>query len=152
VGALVLRPASFLRLHGGGGTNSASAGYRGGVSVLPFGAGPSLSAEIGHYGPGETNSLVRTFVGAPGRAAALFRRMSYTYVNAHAGLDFGTRHGTFFLHGGLSMVSARLYDVGDALQDAKPSEDNPIRVSVSGDPTVRALIPSVKVGLVLYLP
>jgi hypothetical protein len=152
IAALVLRPVSALRLHAGGGTNSTTGGFRGGASILPFGAGPSLSLEAGNYRAGDTNGLVRGFVGAFGKAAALFNRMSYTYFNAHLGLDFGSRHATFYLHGGVSYVLARLYDVNEALDDMIKDPDARTRVTVDADPTIRALIPSIKAGLIFYLP
>lgn len=152
IAALVLRPAAPLRLHVGGGTNSATGGFRGGLSILPFGAGPSLSLEGGHYSAADTNGLVRGFVGAFGKAATLFNRMSYTYFNAHLGLDFGSRYVTFYLHGGVSYVLAHLYNVNQALDDMIKDPEARTRVTLDADPTIRALIPSIKAGLILFLP
>src|SRR3954470_18359444 len=72
--ALVVAPAPWLRLHGGGGTNTVSAGFRGGFTVVPFGVGPSLSMEAGHYREGNANALVRRFVGTDRWLAPLFER------------------------------------------------------------------------------
>src|SRR5262245_33304652 len=68
-GSLLVRPASWLRLHAGGGSNSASAGVRGGLSLVPLGSGPSLNVELGHYLDGEANGVVRTFMGGLGKFA-----------------------------------------------------------------------------------
>src|SRR5262245_26048003 len=67
IGSLVVRPVPALRLQVGGGSNTASAGVRGGVTLLPFGVGPSLSGEVGHALDGRANSVVRTFFGGMGK-------------------------------------------------------------------------------------
>src|SRR5690349_18831998 len=46
--ALVFRPVSWLRAHGGGGYNMISKGVRAGLTLLPFGAGPSATLEGGY--------------------------------------------------------------------------------------------------------
>ena len=54
VGAsLVYRPAKWLRVTGGGTYNMISSGLRAGASLLPFGWGPSLTVEGGHYFDGQ---------------------------------------------------------------------------------------------------
>src|SRR3989442_4804519 len=57
--SLVVRPMKWLRVTGGGTYNMISSGVRAGASLLPFGWGPSLSVEGGHYFDGDANGLVR---------------------------------------------------------------------------------------------
>jgi hypothetical protein len=153
--ALVVRPADWARMHFGAGSNSSSPGLRGGLTLLPFGIGPSLSVELGHSLEGETNGLVRSFVGFDSRFRSYFRRVSYTYANAHLGLDFGRRWVTFFIHGGLSYVWARLHGVESLLQgeadQITADSGTPTTITVYEDPRLRVIAPSVKVGLIFYL-
>jgi hypothetical protein len=154
--ALVVRPASWLRLHAGGGTNSLTSGWRGGATLLPLGSGPSLNVEMGHYGAADTNGFVRTLMGAYGPLGTLYSRMSYTYTNAQLGLDFGGRYVTFYLHAGAAWVNATLYDVstGAALRPETPATPSPgsTTVAFNQNPTVRTLSASMKLGFIFYLP
>jgi hypothetical protein len=151
-GALVLRPAPWLRLHAGGGTNTVSAGYRGGLTLLlPSGAGPSLNVEVGHYRDGQATGLVRTFVGGQGDLEPLFARLGYTYVNAQLGLELGHGPVQFFIHAGLSRITATLHNATAALAKARGDSDPSTTVVVREDPVLRVWGPSVKLGLVVYL-
>src|SRR5258706_6570832 len=58
-GALVLRPWKALRFTVGGGYNMISKGVRAGLSILPFGRGPSLSVEAGRFFEGDGNAAAR---------------------------------------------------------------------------------------------
>jgi hypothetical protein len=150
--SLVLRPASWLRLHGGGGTNTVSAGYRGGLTlILPAVVSPSFSFELGHYRDGDANGLVRRFVGGDGALQPLFERFGYTYVNTQLGLEVGRGPVQFFVHAGLSHVTATLHNATAALEKAGGTGDPSTTVVVREDPSVRAWVPSVKLGLVVYL-
>ena len=60
----VFRPYSWLRADLGGSYNLVSKGVRGGVSVVPFGMGPSATLEAGHYFDGNANGIARNVVGA----------------------------------------------------------------------------------------
>jgi hypothetical protein len=99
--SLVFRPLAWLRAHGGGGANTISKGVRAGVTLLPFGAGPSATLEAGHYFDGDANGLAQRFAGST-FSSPLLERVGYDYANAHLGLDFGTRRVVFYLHGGMS--------------------------------------------------
>jgi hypothetical protein len=146
IGSLVIRPWQWLRVYGGGGTNSVSRGYRGGLSLVPFGAGPSVSVEYGHYNDGDANGLVRSMMGGQFSGSPLLDKVGYDYANAHAGLDFGGKHVIFFVHGGVSMVWAQLHNVNDALQ----SSNSGTVVQVGQDPKVKVMGSSLKVGLIVF--
>jgi hypothetical protein len=148
--ALVLSPAPWLRLHAGGGSNTVSAGYRGGLTVMvPLAVSPSFSVEAGHFREGNANGLVRSFVGGDGTLKPLFERFGYTYVNTQLGLELGRGPVQFFIHGGLSHISATLHNADAALNQTR--SDPSVTVVVRQDPVLRAWVPSVKLGLLVYL-
>lgn len=152
MGGLVVRPDSWLRLHAGAGTNSASPGFRGGLSLVPFGAGPSINIEVGRSTEGRTNGLVRAMLASSGSFGNTIERVSYSYGNAHLGLELGRQSATFFIHGGFSLVRATLHDVNDFVQ--RESDRSGVRtttVSFYQDPVIRLITPSAKIGLILYL-
>jgi hypothetical protein len=150
--ALVLRPAPWVRLHAGGGTNTVSAGYRGGITLLlPMGVGPSLSLEVGHFRDGNANGLVRRFAGTNHWPMGLFDRMGYTYVNGQLGLDFGSGPVQFFVHAGLSHLTATIHNANLLIQQNTATPDASTTVVLREDPVVRVWTPSVKMGLIVYL-
>jgi len=150
--SLVLRPFSWLRAHGGGGYNMISSGIRAGATLLPFGSGPSATIEAGHYFDGDANGLARRFAGATFQSA-LLERVGYDYANAHLGLDFGSRNVVFYIHGGMSYVRAQIHNFDSVV--ASTASDNgangSTEISVKQDPTVKAWVPSAKLGLIVYL-
>jgi hypothetical protein len=151
-GSLVYRPNSWLRLHGGGTYNMISSGLRAGAALLPFGWGPSLTVEAGHYFDGDANGLVRRFAGAGYQSNAILERVGYDYANGHVGLDFGMRRVTFFIHGGVSFIRATIHNVDDVVQSHTASADaSSTQLSIKQDPIIRAFTPSVKLGLIVYL-
>ena len=149
IGAFVIRPADWLRLHVGAGTNTVSAGYRGGVTVVPFGWGPSLSFEAGNFRAGDANGLVRQVVGARASVSSLFGRVGYTYYNMQLGLELGRGSLQFFIHGGVSFLRATLPDATAALTAVQNPKDA-TSVELHGDPVVRVWTPSLKLGLAYY--
>ena len=146
IGSLVVRPWQWFRVYGGGGSNSVSKGWRGGLSLLPFGAGPSVSFEYGHYNDGDANGLVRHLVSGNFGGSPLLEKVGYDYANAHAGLDFGGKYVAFFVHGGVSMVWAQLHN----LNDAANSSGSSTVVQVSQDPKIKVVGSSFKAGLIIY--
>src|SRR5262252_2974445 len=82
-----------------------------GASLLPFGWGPSLTVEGGHYFDGDANGLVRKFAGSGYQSSAVLERVGYDYANAHLGLDLGFRRVTFFVHAGMSFIRASVHNV-----------------------------------------
>jgi hypothetical protein len=148
--ALALRPAPWLRFHAGGGYNTVSSGYRGGLSIIPFGVGPSFNLEAGHYNEGDANGFVRAFTGSNRALAPILQRVGYSYVNTQLGLEMGQGPVQFFVHGGLSYVRATLHNAQEALQSAD-TNDSGTTVRLTQEPWVHAWVPSVKVGLLVYL-
>jgi hypothetical protein len=147
IGSVAIRPWKWVRVYGGGGSNTVSKGWRVGTALIPFGSGPALSLEYGGYGEGDANGLVRSMAGGDFGGSPLLSRLAYTYANAHAGLEFGGKHFTFFVHGGVSLVNAQLHSGSGTV--ANTGSDTVVQVSQ--DPKVRAFGSSLKVGLILFL-
>jgi hypothetical protein len=148
--SLVVRPFPFLRLHAGGGRNFIGSGVRAGLTLAPFGAGPTLTVEGGHYFDGDANGLARKLAGDAWQDKDAFKRFGYSYANGHLGLDFGRRWVTFYLHGGLSYIRMRLHDVDSLIGNNRQGEGGERVVAFKQDVSVRAIAPSVKAGLVVY--
>jgi len=151
IASLAIRPWRWLRLSVGGGSNGFGWGWRTGISLLPFGAGPSASFEYGRYQDGDANSLAKRvgFGSSP-----LLERVGYEYVNAHLGLDFGSRRFVFFVHGGITMLRGQIHNSNASLPAPSTSDTSAsgtTQVVVPQDPTARAAGPSVKLGLIVYV-
>jgi hypothetical protein len=155
-GSLVLRPWKALRFSVGGGYNMISKGVRAGVSLLPFGRGPSVSVEAGRYFDGDANAAAAKVAGPGFTGIDLLNNVGYDFANAHLGLDFGYKRATFYIHGGMSYIQARLpkenlnssFNPHPAIngQDA-----NGLQVSFTKDGSLKAIGPSAKIGLIVYL-
>jgi hypothetical protein len=153
-GAIVLRPERWLRASVGGGYNMISKGVRAGLSILPFGRGPSVTIEAGRYFEGDANGVARKFLGLGANDNAVLERIAYDYANAHLGLDFGYKRVTFFIHGGLTYLRGTVHNLDQALHSSASInnvDSNGLEVSVKQDPTVKIIGPSAKLGLIVYL-
>lgn len=148
-GSAVFRPVSWARGEAGLSYNMISKGVRAGVSLLPFGAGPSGTLEFGHYFNGNANGIARSIAGAGFHDSAILQSVGYDYVNAHLGLDFGTRRVVFFLHGGMSYIRATVHNLNE--QIASSTSGSNTTVSFSQDPTIRVMTPSAKLGFIFYI-
>jgi hypothetical protein len=151
--SLVYRPASWVRVHAGGGYNLISSSVRGGFSLIPFGWGPSLTLEAGHYFDGNANGLARKFAGSSFKDSAILERVGYDFGNAHLGFEAGYRRVAFYLHAGMSYVRGTVHNVDQALQATANGSglSASSEVSVPKDPVLKAVVPSAKLGLIVYL-
>jgi opacity protein-like surface antigen len=153
-GSLVLRPFKWFRASVGGGYNMISKGVRGGISVLPFGRGPSATLEAGRYFEGDANATARKFMGPGFQDNAALERVGYDYANAHLGLDFGYKRVTFYIHGGMSYIQGKVHNLDQFVQ-TDPSingqNSSGTQVSIPQPVTVTAIVPSAKLGLIVYL-
>ncbi|MFN0062959.1 MAG: hypothetical protein ACKVPX_10635 [Myxococcaceae bacterium] len=144
------RPIKFVRLHVGPLYNIAAFGIRGGVSIIPFEfvLTPTLTAEFGHYFPGDIGRIVRLFgrdVTDP-TAQQAFTSLAYTFGNLHLGLEIGSpRSFQFFLRFGLSYIIASLRNAQSILRTAVG--DDTLEVD---DPVIRLTAPSLKLGFAFY--
>ncbi len=147
----VYRPFPWLRTELGGSYNMISKGVRGGVSIIPFGMGPSATLEAGHYFDGNANGIARSIAGGGFQDNAVLQRIGYDYANAHLGLDFGARRVVFFIHGGMSYIRANVHNVNTEISNGMSSGGGGTTVSFNQDPIVRIFTPSVKMGFIFYI-
>jgi hypothetical protein len=108
-----------MRLNAAFGTNTAGLGYRGGVTFVPVGFGPSFTFEAGHCTMAETNSLIRTMFNAPTWAKPYVQEVGYTYFNGHVGFDYVRSNLTVFLHGGYTYLMATVGSSKPVVVDSK---------------------------------
>jgi hypothetical protein len=154
IGSLAIRPLTWVRVSAGGGTNGISRGWRTGITLLPFAAGPSASFEYGVYQSGDANPLAEKVIGGGFNGSPLLDRVGYQYMNAHLGLDFGSRRVVFFLHGGVTVVRGQVHNVDAAIQNSTAQNSDATgttEVVVRQDPSVKAVGSSVKLGLIVYI-
>jgi hypothetical protein len=149
IGSLAIRPRKWVRFCAGGGTNSISYGWRTGVTLLPFGQGPSASLEYGGYQDGDANALAKKLMGGGFNGSPVLERVGYQYLNAHLGLDFGSRRFVFFIHGGVSVLRGQIHNLDAALAGAGATGTT--EVLVRQDPNAKAVGPSVKLGFIGYV-
>lgn len=148
----VYRPLSWVRLHGGGGSNTVSVGLRAGVALIPFGIGPSLTVEAGHYFEGNANGVAATMAGPSYEDTAVLDRVGYDFANAHLGLDFGRETFVFYIHGGMSYIRTQLHQINELLAEQGANDaDSSTTLAINGDPTISGFMPSFKLGIVTYL-
>ena len=147
--SLAIRPRKWVRFCAGGGTNSISHGWRMGVTLLPFGQGPSASVEYGGYQDGDANALAKKLMGSGFNGSPVLERVGYQYLNARLGLDFGSRRFVFFIHGGVSVLWGQIHNLDAALAGA--GDTGTTEVLVRQDPNAKAVGPSVKLGFIGYV-
>jgi hypothetical protein len=143
--SVLLRPASFLRFEVGGTTDLAAPGVRAGIAIsVPWYVSPALCVEAGHQWPGDLNKVVASISGSDPRLA-LLKRFSYSYANLHAGLELGNPNWLMLtFHAGYSYFVTRTSGLADYVAQQDPA------LRVAGEATIRAWVPSAKVGLLFY--
>lgn len=142
--SLVVRPFWWLRAHAGVGHNLMSNSLRGGVSLIPLDTWITLTltAEAGHYVSGDANELARRFApDFPGSVA--LSSVSYTFANAHGGLELGQEYMTLYAHAGMTYLDATFGTGTDEIDGTS--------VELRGAPRLSGWVPSAKVGLIVYL-
>jgi hypothetical protein len=145
------RPVPWLRAQASAGSNAIGVGLRGGLTWIPFGMGPSLTLEGGNYFDGDANGVMSTFAGDKYDSNQTAKRIGYQFANGHVGLDFGRGAFSFFVHGGMSYIRAKVHDVNDVLggQTNNP-EGTGTLITVKGEPSVVAWLPSFKLGFAVF--
>ena len=157
---LVVRPASWIRLHAAGGTNSANVGFRGGLTAIPhwFGhIGPSITLEAGFCRMGDVNSVLRTFFQVPAWMKDYAQQAGYAYYNAHVGLEFGRGRITGFIHVGGSYVDGTVrtpnpvcVQTSNTPCSGGTASPNQTHLVLGEDAKVRVYTISAKAGLIVY--
>lgn len=148
-GSVVYRPWKWLRAQVGGTTDGAAPGVRAGVTLAPWGWGPSLTLEAGHMFPGDLNTVISKFAGKPENVSWL-EHVEYDYANAQLGLELGWQNRfLFYIHGGVSYIHGQALDFQQAVNQLAAT--NSSAMVTSKNPVASALVPSGKLGFVVYL-
>jgi hypothetical protein len=141
--ALVVRPWKLLRFHGGATWNYVGFGVKGGVTLLPYHGAfvPTLGIEGGLYPGADASRLVKGTI-----EKTLLADVSYAYLDASVGLEFGSQNGfVFFVRGGMSYLKAPIKNVASAFQTSN------LGVVGADDAVATYFGPSAKLGFLIYL-
>ncbi len=147
--SFVYRPVGLARLHAGAGYNGVSPGLRLGAALLPFGDGPSISLDYGHYFEGDANGLAG-LVGSKDENV-LLERVGYDFVNLRAGIELGGDRFTFFTRGGISWIRTTIHEFESLLTPSDAPNNGNTNITVKQDPTLSAFVPSLQLGLIVQL-
>lgn len=140
---LVVRPWRVLRLQAGVAYDLVSPGVVAGVAVAPFrtALAPVLSLHAGRLFEGDANGLIT--VDRPLRP--LLQRVGYDFASAELGLEIGAPDAfAFTVSAGLSAIRSTLHGANAALGLTSAG------ITVA-DPTLRAVLPSGRVGFVFFI-
>jgi hypothetical protein len=148
--SFVVRPLRVARFHAGVGYNGVSPGVRLGGVLLPFGWGPSLSLDYGHYFEGDANGLAGMFAGPTDEGSALLERIGYDFVNLRLGMEVGGDRFTFFGRGGVSWISSTIHEFNTLLASDDPDNAR-TSITVKEDPVLNVFGPSLQLGLIVQL-
>ena len=146
----IYRPFTWLRANAGINWNYIGYGVHGGVSLVPFyfPITPSLNLEGGHFFETDATPFANQLLPGQDLSAVgdALRRVSYNYGNAQLGLEVGVpRRFIFSLRAGISYLQTRI-PIQQALQNIQGD------ATIEAAPvTIKATIPSVKLGFILYL-
>jgi hypothetical protein len=151
IASFVFRPIKMARVHAGLGYNGIGPGVRLGAAFLPFGWGPSLDLDYGHYFEGDANGLVGLIAGASDKGSELLSSVGYDYVNLRAGMELGGDRFTFFARGGLSWVHTTIHNIDSLLAPKEGTTNGKTQISIPQDPVLNAFAPSLQLGFIVQL-
>ena len=146
---LALSPWDWMRLGASLGTNSAALGYRGGLTLVPLGWGPSFSFEAGHYSTADTTATLRYFFSVPSWVRPYVQQIGYTYLNAQVGFDWTFHNLTLFVHGGYTYLRGTVRAPNPVpIVDNLATPPATTTITIAQDGSVNAYSLSVKLGIV----
>jgi hypothetical protein len=142
-----LRPWPFLRVEAGVAYNLVAPGLTAAVTAVPFHGAvrPTLGVEAGHFFEGDASRFA-----GDGSAAVkkLLERVGYDYVSAEVGIEAGREDRlVFFLRVGVANLFGSVRDAAAALREVNPA----LRFTLGGDPDASGRIPSVHLGVVVFV-
>jgi hypothetical protein len=146
--SLIVKPWSWLRLHGGLAHDVIGHGYRGGLTLVPgqWFLTPTLDLSAGRFTKGDANRFVK---GAGPGERALLSRLTYDFASAQAGLELGSqRRFAFFVRAGASYLRSRARGEDVTAFAAEKARTSSIAIR-SGDVRLTALVPSASAGFFL---
>lgn len=144
----VLAPAPWIRFGASAGSNSAGFDYRGSLSFLPVGFGPSFTFELGHSTMADMNGLLGTFFSVSGWIKPYVQQLGYTYFNAHLGVEYPVGNVMLFLHGGYTYLAGTVRGQTPVVV-SRNSDQTPNTTVLAQDGDVHAHTLSAKLGAVL---
>ncbi len=146
---LVVEPADWVRLGASAGTNTAALDYRGGLTFVPVGWGPSFTFEFGHCNVAPVNSVLGTFFNISSWIKPYAQELGYTYFNAHLGVDIPIGRVALYLHGGYTYLMATVRGPNPVVVSRNTADQSPsMTVEVPQDGEVHAHTLSVKLGII----
>jgi hypothetical protein len=147
--ALIVRPIPWLRLTAGPAWNYLGWGLQVGAGWTPirWAVSPTLSLDYGHYFDADASKLAHRFGDKNTDFEPLLKRVGYDYLSAQVGLELGSQRGvSFFLRGGLSYLATTLHGTSRSTGGSSGSSGSQVQVT---DPSIRAVIPSAKLGFLI---
>jgi len=144
---LVFRPQRWLRLQAGPAWNYLGWGAQGGIALTPFrwAISPVFEVRYGHFFSADLN---KTFKDIAVELQPLASDVSYDYVNGQVAFEFGSPRGfTFSLGFGLSYFWTDIRGTASTVQNPGTPDEATVTVT---DPSLRAVIPSVRLGVLYY--
>ena len=151
VASLVVRPIRALRLEAGIADNIVSPGVRGTVTWIPFAswATPILGVGYGRYFERDANGVAQQLAGDTSFTSPLLDKVGYDFANARVGIELGKKYVTFFVHAGVSRVTAQVHNLDQAA--ASQSAANSMVSITSTDPKVTLWGVSANLGFIVYV-
>jgi len=149
--SLVVRPIRALRLEAGVAHNVVSPGVRGSLTWIPLGtwATPVLSVGYGRFFERDANAIVQTVSGDPTLSSPLLEQVGYDFANARVGLELGKKYFTFFIHAGVSRVTATVHNIDRVAAD-QTAANSMVSVTTT-DPKLTVVGVSANLGFIFYV-
>jgi hypothetical protein len=144
---LVYRPRPWIRLQAGPAWNYVAFGGQGGVALTPFrwAVSPVFEVRYGRFGGADLNKVIKDI---PAEMQSLATDVTYDYVNGQLAFEMGSPSGfTFSLAFGLTYLRSDVHGTGTT--DKNTGTPDAVTVTVT-DPSLRAVFPSVRLGLLYY--
>jgi hypothetical protein len=149
--SLVVRPIRALRVETGVAHNVVGPGVRGSVTWIPLGtwATPVLSVGYGRFFERDANAIAQTVSGDPTLSSPLLEKVGYDFANARVGLELGKRYFTFFIHAGVSRLTATVHNIDRVAAD-QTSANSMVSVTTT-DPKLTVVGVSANLGFIFYV-
>ena len=149
--SLVVRPIRALRLEAGVAHNLVSPGVRGSVTWIPLKswATPILSVGYGHFFERNANTIAQQVSGDNTFSSPLLDKVGYDFANARIGVELGKKYFTFFIHAGVSRVTASVHNLDQAAA-AQTGTDSMVSITTT-DPKLTLWGVSANLGFIVYV-
>jgi hypothetical protein len=149
--SLVVRPIRSVRLEAGVAHNLISPGVRGSVTWIPLKswATPILSVGYGKFFERNANGIAQQVSGDNTFSSPLLDKVGYDFANARIGVELGKKYFTFFIHAGVSRVTASVHNL-DQAASSQSNADSMVSITTT-DPKVTLWGVSANLGFIIYV-